>query len=74
MWLLCTLLMAEGLPGLLVGMTLLRIVMFPFLAVTQKHGRCRQLKLTRYFSASSRKRGDLFTFCRTLISVYDSVG
>lgn len=65
--------MAEGLPGLSVGMTLLRIVIFPFLSVTQKHGRCRQLKLTRYFAVSSREGGDLFTFCRTLVSVYDSV-
>lgn len=49
MWVLYTLLTAECLPGLSVGMTLLRIVIFPFLAVIQKHGRMYAVKISQIF-------------------------
>lgn len=65
------LLMVKGLPGLAVGVTLLRTVMFPFMAGTQQG--CMQSKLTKHFAAHSREGGDLFTFCGILISIYDSV-
>lgn len=54
-----------------VGMTLLRTVIFPVLAVTQEHGRMHAVKINQIFCCFFQ--GDLFTCCRLLISIYDSV-
>lgn len=49
MWVLHILLMAKSLHGLFVGFTSLRIVMFHFLAVTQKPGRMHAVKINQIF-------------------------
>lgn len=50
--------MAKGLPGLAVGVILVRTMMFPFLAVTQQ--RCMQSKLTKYLAVYSSEGGFIY--------------